>query len=1112
MASSTNIPAPAHRTFDFFSSTQVKDATDLANPPSVFSNVQEISVVESSSLGVIIADTHGSISILDRMFEPTRTWIAYPNGRATHITERKGILVTVGEDASSRPQLKVWDLEHADKKSANPSQPIMLRSAPIKTSQPYPVMCIALTSSLSHLALALGDGTVLLYRHFDQAISSGTALPKPRTVMEGSGEPVTGLGFTDPNEAGEMFLFIVSTTHVYSLPVGPKAKSQAPTVVDEIGTDLGCAAMHSSTGQMVVARKEALYMCGPQVRGRSYAYEGINISSCRLSHPERFVGEKTAAYAYGPYVITVSPPITATADSSYPTVRGFAARLFGSAANKSSTNASSQNDNTTEDPEAGPDISRVAVLDPELTFVAWHGAFSGGVKAVFSAPISNSTVHAPHVLTTHGKLIRLTEVSIQTMIQTMERQGRFVMALGLAKARGVDEAGVAEIHRVYGDFLYGKGDGDGAMAQYVQTVGFVRPSYVIRKFLDAQRILNLVTYLQVLHSRGLANADHTTLLLNTYTKLKDVERLDQFIKTEVQRPPSSVEGPDTGPSAPVLPFDLDTAIRVCRQAGYFEHAAYLAKKYARHEEYLRIQVEDAQNYAEALEYLRGMGGEATEGNMARYGRALLEHLPDQTTKLLVELCSGTFQAPKLTLKVDIEGALNPPTPARALLEPPPSSVSTTRGERDKEKLKDIKKREELMSPNSMSQPYSSADSVITSVAPSPARAPSPPPPPAPPSPRPFFAHFVAHPKQFVLFLESVAERRWGQKVNSTGLVTIQPPNTLHKLESELPEQAAVWNTLLELYLTSANDKTKAIGVLRSGGDTIAGQTDPKLPFDTMHALILCSTYRFTDGLVLLWEQMGMYEDVLRFWMERAQDPDMFALPGSGLDPEVESKKASQRVLVHLDQYGPAHPHLYEVVLRFLTSTPTLLHRHSGDVTKILGIIHQRNIMPPLGVIQILSRNGVASVGLVKEWLVSRIGESRAEVESDRRLIDSYRKETKDKVQEITELSDPEHPRVFHVTRCSTCGNPLDLPTIHFMCKHSYHQKCLPDQDIECPICARQHSVIREIRRTNERLADAHGVFTTNVQQNGFDAVAAGFGKGILNGRVVEEGPPPPVVV
>jgi len=98
-----------------------------------------------------------------------------------------------------------------------------------------------------------------------------------------------------------------------------------------------------------------------------------------------------------------------------------------------------------------------------------------------------------------------------------------------------------------------------------------------------------------LHSRGLANSDHTTLLLNTYTKLKDVTRLDASTKAES----STVDGE--------LPFDLDTAIRVCRQAGYYEHAVYLAKKHGKHEDYLRIQIEDAHRYKDALDYLRSLG-------------------------------------------------------------------------------------------------------------------------------------------------------------------------------------------------------------------------------------------------------------------------------------------------------------------------------------------------------------------------------------------------------------------------------------------------------------------------------------------------------------------------
>ena len=49
---------------------------------------------------------------------------------------------------------------------------------------------------------------------------------------------------------------------------------------------------------------------------------------------------------------------------------------------------------------------------------------------------------------------------------------------------------------------------------------------------------------------------------------------------------------------------------MCRQAGYFEHASYLTRKYERHEEHLRIQIEDARNFWEALGYFRKLGAEA----------------------------------------------------------------------------------------------------------------------------------------------------------------------------------------------------------------------------------------------------------------------------------------------------------------------------------------------------------------------------------------------------------------------------------------------------------------------------------------------------------------------
>lgn len=84
----------------------------------------------------------------------------------------------------------------------------------------------------------------------------------------------------------------------------------------------------------------------------------------------------------------------------------------------------------------------------------------------------------------------------------------------------------------------------------------------------------------------MADSDHTTLLLNCYAKLKDVEKLERFIKS-----PGN------------LRFDTDTAISMCRQGGFFDQAAYLARKHDEHDLVVDILIDDSKKYAEALAYI-----------------------------------------------------------------------------------------------------------------------------------------------------------------------------------------------------------------------------------------------------------------------------------------------------------------------------------------------------------------------------------------------------------------------------------------------------------------------------------------------------------------------------
>lgn len=138
---------------------------------------------------------------------------------------------------------------------------------------------VALSNSLTHLAVGLANGTVLLYRQLDQSIFSGstslTALPKPKVVRESPTEPVTGLGFKEPTEENpNVYLFIVTTNNVLSYQASGKGSGGTPAVMDQVGAGLGCATLNWRSKEMIIARDEAVYVVGTDGRGACYAYEG----------------------------------------------------------------------------------------------------------------------------------------------------------------------------------------------------------------------------------------------------------------------------------------------------------------------------------------------------------------------------------------------------------------------------------------------------------------------------------------------------------------------------------------------------------------------------------------------------------------------------------------------------------------------------------------------------------------------------------------------------------------------------------------------------------------------------------------------------------------------
>ncbi|XP_077448668.1 vacuolar protein sorting-associated protein 11 homolog isoform X1 [Stigmatopora argus] len=480
--------------------------------------------------------------------------------RVTHIFQLKQHSILVTVGQDEHGINPLVKVWNLDKRDSG--SPLCTRIFPaIPGNKPTEVSCLSVHENLNFMAIGFTDGSVVLTK----GDITRDRHSKTLTLHEGT-IPVTGLAFRQVAKVTHLYVATLEKVYCYSLSL----KEYPKVELDTHGCALHCSSLTdpSQDSQFVVAGDECVYLYQPDERGPCFAFDGTKI---------------LARWHRGYLFLIIQNPKT----------------RFG---NRESCPSDKQ---------------LLTIYDLDNKFIAYSALFQDVIDVV-------AEWGSFFVLTRDGNMYIIQEKDTQTKLEMLFKKNLFVMAINLAKSQHLDSDGLSEIFRQYGDHLYLKGDHDGAIQQYIRTIGKLEPSYVIRKFLDAQRIHNLTAYLQALHRQSLANADHTTLLLNCYTKLKDSLKLEEFIKS----------------SESEVHFDVEIAIKVLRQAGYHRHAVFLAEKHMHHDWYLKIQLEDLKNYEEGLRYIGRLPFEQAESNMKRYGKTLMHHIPEGTTLLLKGLCTN----------------------------------------------------------------------------------------------------------------------------------------------------------------------------------------------------------------------------------------------------------------------------------------------------------------------------------------------------------------------------------------------------------------------------------------------------------------------------------------
>ncbi|OAA69812.1 vacuolar protein sorting protein [Cordyceps fumosorosea ARSEF 2679] len=933
------IRAPANaaqwKSFDFFDVSQV--AAPEAEAAQLFES-NDVSSVCAGSDSLFLGSGDGSVSIVGKNWKVVNKFQAHEAGQVTHMRQVEGtsILVTVAEDLSSEPVLKAWALDKLVKKT---NVPTCLSTITISNGRrQFPISAFATLDDLSQIAVGFANGTVTVIRG-DLIHDLGT---KQRIVYE-SEEPVTGVQLMEDEKITT--LFVSTTSRILKLGLSKRGQGLPPKTVEDSGCAVGCMTLDPVTGDIVVAREDAIYTYKLDGRGPPKAYES----------PKKMIA------VHQDYMALACPPVTSNEPDS---IR----RRF------------------TNGADGLFDSSTFVLLEPDLRIIAHTETLISPVKFIFEVWGDIFTV------TEQGKVYRYHEKSVQQRLDMIYQRNMFPLALELARNSGMDSKEQSVIYRKFGDHLYQKADYDGSMVQYIRAIDTTEPSQVIRK-------------------------------------LKDKEKLEKFI-----------ESPGD------LKFDLDTAISMCRQGGYYEQAAYLAKKHGETELVVDILIEDSKNHAAALECIWHQDPEIAYPCLRKYARVLIEHCPKPATKLFSDYYTGRYR-PKRTPVAVVESAGH-------------SSNAFTSGAASAVQNLSNLFTLPYISPASATGTPAGARPAVEGLPPN--EDDFPPPKYTPPEPRTAFSSFIDHPDEFIVFLEACLEEKNIQTSDQTDLYT----------------------TLFEMYLYKAGEKK---GLHREEWEAKAKKLieGEHVPMESSNVLLLSHLSNFKDGAVLVKEQAGLLSDIFRSYT---------------------SARDTQGAMKALRKYGPEEPQLYPAALAYLTSDPKILEEAGQDeLAGILAKIDKDGLMAPLQVIQTLvgqsAGGGFATMGMIKPYLQETITRERKQISSNRHRIRTLRTDTEKRRAEIEELNSK--PAIFQATRCTECGQGLDLPTVHFLCKHSFHERCLrsgTEEGAECPKCATGNDMIRKIRRGQQEEVDKHDLFKSALErsEDKFGTIAEWYSHGVMD--------------
>jgi hypothetical protein len=288
------------------------------------------------------------------------------------------------------------------------------------------------------------------------------------------------------------------------------------------------------------------------------------------------------------------------------------------------------------------------------------------------------------------------------------------------------------------------------------------------------------------------------------------------------------------------------------------------------------------------------------------------------------------------------------------------------------------------------------------------------------------------------------------------------------------------------------------------------ETAPGVFYDPEQALVLVELARLTRARLFFYDQLHIGSATLAHFMESRDSRGVLRTARAIADKSEPGAGVWRRVLQYFAEasaeLGPAEAE----AAGYWAGLQDVLALHYPAATGLAGPAGGGGpvpqVLPPLQVLETLSANPRLPLAVVAPYVAACLDAELRGLAGNRLKLASLRAETAAMEREIGELRSG--ARVFKATRCAACSLQLELPALHFLCGHSFHQSCVPESElgsVECVHCARTQNHWESIAAEQRRKADQHEQFYRALENpgvDGFSVVADFFGKGVFTRRDV----------